>query len=108
MRSSLPISYVSGLRFGAQDVLKLTLLPSEYVGLANEVVERLTAISPKARLVVLLTASASVTLDEEDSGERTIQFVCTGARPIIRNPENKKLVTLLGSLTLTSTMIIVG
>jgi hypothetical protein len=32
-----------------------------------------------------------------------------GARPILRNPENKKLLTLLGyRFTLTSTMITVG
>jgi hypothetical protein len=31
-----------------------------------------------------------------------------GARPIIRNPENKKLLTLLGSFTLTLTMSVVG
>jgi hypothetical protein len=31
-----------------------------------------------------------------------------GARPIIRNPENEKLLTLLGSLTLTSSIITVG
>jgi hypothetical protein len=31
--------------------------------------------------------------------------VNTGARPIIRNPEKRKLLTLLGSFTLTSSII---
>jgi hypothetical protein len=34
--------------------------------------------------------------------------LCTVARPIIRNPEKKKFLTLLGSCTLTSTIIPVG
>jgi hypothetical protein len=42
---------------------------------------------------------------------RTYQVLSTlntGARPIIRNPENKNLLTHLGSFTLTSAMITMG
>jgi hypothetical protein len=44
-----------------------------------------------------------------DAGISTYEvYACTGARPIIRNPENKKLLMHLGSFTLTATIITGG
>jgi hypothetical protein len=39
---------------------------------------------------------------------RSIVIIFRGLRPIIRNPEKKKLLTLLGSFTRTSSIITVG
>ena len=52
-------------------------------------------------------SEAGVSICANNSWAQSLTALEIGARPMIRNPENKKILTL-GSLTLTSTMIPTG